>query len=143
MARRRPDRRAAPRALLALAAALLAAGCAAPADALRPVTQPGALAGRSYYALDPAATCRANDPARTRIRTWRERIEFEADRVLIWGTLCNDAANAVSLAELAPALRASPSLDRIEYQGRVLTYAASRPALCPAGAWCPVEETPR
>lgn len=136
-----------PAASTALALATLlfltAGGCVLaprPEDGpvLRPLEDMGRLAGRSYYALDPAASCRANDPARTRIRTWVEHLSFERDGALVWGTLCNDAAQRVSLDELRPALLASAGLDVIEYRGRRLAYAATEPRLCAAGRWCPV-----
>ncbi len=105
-----------------------------------PFDAPAALAGRTYYLLEEGASCLATDTARTRIRTWRQRIEFTNDRVLIWGELCNDAAELLPLVEARVALRVTSDREAVLYRDRRLAYAASPPKLCEAGLWCPVPE---
>ena len=105
-----------------------------------PFVSPQGLADRSYYLLEDGATCRANDPERTRIRTWRQKIEFTADRVLVWGELCNDVATELPIDSAGTQLRIGSGRDTVLYRNQRLTYSPLPPKLCEAGLWCPVSE---
>ena len=48
------------------------------------------LDGRNYYLLGEDVTCRANAPGYPRIKSWKNRLEFSHENVLIWQTICND-----------------------------------------------------
>ncbi len=140
--------------LLVLALAAAPGAAQSPAEASRPpapqspapdagfqrLLLPSDLAGRSYYGLEDGLTCRSNTPERTRIKTWRQRLEFRGDTVLIWGTLCNDAASEVPLQTVRDDLTIRPALDAVRFRDQTLTYAAEPPRLCDAGIWCPVAD---
>jgi len=112
----------------------------APDGVLAMVVLASELDGRTYYDLERNTTCLANDLHRTRIRTWRQRIEFRSDRILVWGSLCNDQAQVVEIPAARLRLRVSPDLSVIEFDQQLLHYAASSPALCEQGTWCPEDK---
>jgi hypothetical protein len=117
-----------------------------PAEQWLPVTRSTtainvkALANRAYYQLPADAVCTANDPARTKLKTWRNKIEFTNNgQMLVWGTICNDNAQQIPWRKLTGKLFITADLKQIKYAGKVFTYSAKLPKLCATGTWCPVQ----
>lgn len=102
------------------------------------VVFPDQLDGRAYYRLDDKATCKSNTPGHTVIKTWANKITVQGERLLLWGSLCNDTPTVVPLREASAALLLSRDLHMLRYKGECLTYADKPPTLCPQGLWCPV-----
>ena len=94
------------------------------------------LEGCHYYLLQPGLTCRSLTPERTRIQTWKNHLEFKAGGVLVWQTLCND--NPVVHEFNATEFAISADLSTVTFAGATYHYAATPPALCAGGLWCPV-----
>ena len=52
------------------------------------------LVGRNYYLLEERRTCMGSDSDGSRIKTWKDRIEFKQNGWVRWGNKCNkDGAN--------------------------------------------------
>lgn len=98
------------------------------------------LNGRSYVLLSKEATCKANNPEHTVLKSWANRISFENGQLLVWGKVCNDTPDTIPLAQAGKNLLISLDLKRVVYKNEVLRYARELPALCDAGQWCPVED---
>jgi len=98
------------------------------------------LNGRSYVIMGKDITCRANDLARTEIKSWANKISFEEGRVLVWGKVCNDSPENIAISKVGKSLLISADLNIIIYKNEVLRYSESGPKLCDVGLWCPVEQ---
>lgn len=94
---------------------------------------------RTYVRMDKDATCKANDPEHTVLKTWANKISFENGQVLVWGKVCNDSPESISFVEAGKSLYISADLKRIVYKNEVLRYYKDAPKLCDGGQWCPVE----
>lgn len=99
------------------------------------------LNGRNYVRLQMDATCKANDPEHTLLKTWANRVSFSDGKILVWGTVCNDSPNVIPLTKAGNSLLISADLKRIVYKNEVLRYTKDMPDLCEAGQWCPVGQT--
>ena len=97
------------------------------------------LNGRIYVRMEKDATCKANDPERTVLKTWANKVSFENGQVLIWGKVCNDSPESLSLSQAGKSLLISADLKRIVYKNEVLRYSQDTPKLCDEGQWCKVE----
>jgi len=97
------------------------------------------LNGRSYVRMEKDATCKANNPEHTVIKTWANKISFENGQILIWGKVCNDSPESISISQAGKNLFISADLRRIVYKNEVLRYSKDTPKLCEEGQWCPVE----
>jgi len=98
------------------------------------------LQGRSYVRLQKGATCKANDSEHTVLATWANRISFSDGKMLLWGTVCNDSPESLSMAEAGSNLLVSADLKRIVFKNEVLRYTKDTPKLCDEGQWCPVNK---
>ena len=98
-----------------------------------------ALNGRSYFHSSKNFSCRSNDPNHTVIKSWKNKIEFKEDRILIWGNLCNDSAKSIPFPMARSNLFVSSDLKLIVYKKQVLVYKEKDPELCPEGQWCPLK----
>ena len=97
------------------------------------------LNGRIYVRMEKDATCKANDPERTVLKTWANKVSFENGQVLIWGKVCNDSFESLPLSQACKSLLISADLKRIVYKNEVLRYSQDTPKLCDEGQWCKVE----
>ena len=97
------------------------------------------LNGRIYVRMEKDATCKANDPERTVLKTWANKVSFENGQVLIWGKVCNDSPESLPLSQAGKSLLISADLKRIVYKNEVLRYSKDTPKLCDEGQWCKVE----
>jgi hypothetical protein len=97
------------------------------------------LNGRSYVRMEKDATCKANNPEHTVIKTWANKISFENGQILIWGKVCNDSPESIFISQAGKNLFISADLRRIVYKNEVLRYFKDAPKLCDDGQWCPVE----
>lgn len=97
------------------------------------------LNGRIYVRMEKDATCKANDPERTVLKTWANKVSFENGQVLIWGKVCNDSLESLPLSQAGKSLLISADLKRIVYKNEVLRYSQDAPKLCDEGQWCKVE----
>ena len=97
------------------------------------------LNGRTYVRMEKDAICKANDPERTVLKTWANKISFENGQVLIWGKVCNDSPESISISQAGKNLFISADLKRIVYKKEVLRYSKDTPKLCDEGQWCPLE----
>ena len=97
------------------------------------------LNGRIYVRMEKDATCKANDPERTVLKTWANKVSFENGQVLIWGKVCNDSFESLPLSQAGKSLLISADLKRIVYKNEVLRYSQDTPKLCDEGQWCKVE----
>ena len=102
------------------------------ADAL-----PNALEGRAYYLLADDVTCRANTPERPRLKSWKNKLTFAQEKVLMWQTLCNDSPLVLDFD--AHAFVVSHGFSSLTYEGETYTYYEHPPQLCAQGQWCPVD----
>lgn len=103
---------------------------------------PQTLANRSYYAMPADATCVANnDPKRTKLKTWRNKLSFNnKGQMLIWESICNDSPRLMAWSKLENgAILINTDLSHINYAGQIFTYFATPPLLCATGSWCPIE----
>ena len=105
----------------------------------RPTGMGTLLNGRSYVRMEKDATCKANNPEHTVIKTWANKISFENGQILIWGKVCNDSPESISISHAGKNLFISADLRRIVYKNEVLRYSKDTPKLCEEGQWCPVE----
>jgi hypothetical protein len=105
----------------------------------RPTGMGTLLNGRSYVRMEKDATCKANNPEHTVIKTWANKISFENGQILIWGKVCNDSPESISISQAGKNLFISADLRRIVYKNEVLRYSKDTPKLCEEGQWCPVE----
>ena len=121
-----------------------ALGLSSAVQAQEAVVKPAGIAkllqGRSYVRLQKGATCKANDPEHTVLATWANRISFSDGKMLLWGTVCNDSPESLSLAEAGSNLLVSADLKRIVFKNEVLRYTKDTPKLCDEGQWCPVNK---
>jgi len=121
-----------------------ALGLSSAVQAQEVVVKPAGIAkllqGRSYVRLQKGATCKANDPEHTVLATWANRISFSDGKMLLWGTVCNDSPESLSLAEAGSNLLVSADLKRIVFKNEVLRYTKDTPKLCDEGQWCPVNK---
>jgi hypothetical protein len=92
---------------------------------------------RNYYLLVDDYSCISNTPLKTRIKSWKNRIEFVDDEVLIYGDLCNDQAEIFPF--LADEFKFSKDLSTLIYQSESYIYSPEKPQLCEGGWWCPTE----
>jgi hypothetical protein len=114
-------------------------------DQQRPVSQ-GVVApqtgpsldGRNYYLLGEEVTCRANAPGYPRIKSWKNRLEFFQENVLIWQTICND--NPIIQKFDPQQFTIADDLSYVIYKAEKYTYYEKAPKLCENGQWCPAEE---
>jgi len=121
-----------------------ALGLSSAVQAQEAVVKPAGIAkllqGRSYVRLQKGATCKANDPEHTVLATWANRISFSDGKMLLWGTVCNDSPESLSMAEAGSNLLVSADLKRIVFKNEVLRYTKDTPKLCDEGQWCPVNK---
>lgn len=96
------------------------------------------LDGRNYYLLGEEVTCRANAPGYPRIKSWKNRLEFSQENVLIWQTICND--NPIIQKFDPQQFTIADDLSYVIYQSEKYTYYEKAPKLCQNGQWCPAEE---
>ena len=97
------------------------------------------LNGRIYVRMEKDATCKANNQEHTVLKTWANKVSFENGQVLIWGKVCNDSPESLSLSQAGKSLLISADLKRIVYKNEVLRYSQDTPKLCDEGQWCKVE----
>lgn len=95
------------------------------------------LDGKSYYHLTKGKTCQSNDPERTVIKSWSNKVSFKDDKILVWGSICNDSPELISFADAKNDLFISSDLRIIVYKKEVLVLYVKEPKLCAAGQWCP------
>jgi hypothetical protein len=114
-------------------------------DQQRPVSrgiaahQRGAsLDGRNYYLLGEEVTCKANAPGYPRVKSWKNRLEFSQENVLIWQTICND--NPIIQKFDPQQFTVADDLSYVIYKAEKYMYYEKAPKLCPNGQWCPEEE---
>ena len=121
-----------------------ALGLSAAAQAQEVVAKPAGMAkllqGRIYVRLQKGATCKANDPEHTVLATWANRVSFSDGKMLLWGSVCNDSPESLSMAEVGSNLLVSADLKRIVFKNEVLRYTKDTPKLCEQGQWCPVNK---
>ena len=121
-----------------------ALGLSSAVQAQEVVVKPAGIAkllqGRSYVRLQKGATCKANDPEHRVLATWANRISFSDGKMLLWGTVCNDSPESLSMAEAGSNLLVSADLKRIVFKNEVLRYTKDTPKLCDEGQWCPVNK---
>jgi len=96
------------------------------------------LDGRNYYLLGEDVTCRANAPGYPRIKSWKNRLEFSQENVLIWQTICND--NPIIQKFDPQQFTIADDLSYVIYKAEKYTYYEKAPKLCQNGHWCPAEE---
>ena len=96
------------------------------------------LDGRNYYLLEEDVTCRANAPGYPRIKSWKNRLEFSQENVLIWQTICND--NPIIQKFDPQQFTIADDLSYVIYKAEKYTYYEKAPKLCQNGQWCPAEE---
>jgi hypothetical protein len=96
------------------------------------------LDGRNYYLLGEGVTCRANAPGYPRIKSWKNRLEFSQENVLIWQTICND--NPIIQKFDPEQFTIADDLSYVIYKAEKYTYYEKAPKLCQNGQWCPAEE---
>jgi len=96
------------------------------------------LDGRNYYLLGEEVTCRANAPGYPRIKSWKNRLEFSQENVLIWQTICND--NPIIQKFDPQQFTIADDLSYVIYKAEKYTYYEKAPKLCQNGHWCPAEE---
>lgn len=104
---------------------------------------PQTLANRSYYAMPADAMCIANnDPKRTKLKTWRNKLSFNnKGQMLIWESICNDSPRLMAWSKLENgSVLITTDLSHINYTGQIFTYFATPPLLCATGSWCPVDK---
>ena len=94
--------------------------------------------GRSYYHLKKDVICKSNDPDRTVIKSWANKISFKDGQLLIWGNLCKDSPELISFSDTKKDLFLSSDMQIIIYKKEVLVFYKFEPKLCLAGQWCPV-----
>lgn len=110
-----------------------------PASEERVAPQTGlSLDGRNYYLLGENVTCRANAPGYPRVKSWKNRLEFSQENVLIWQTICND--NPIIQKFDPQQFTVADDLSYVIYKAEKYTYYEKTPNLCPNGQWCPEEE---
>ena len=95
------------------------------------------LNGKSYYHLNDKVTCKSNDPDRTIIKSWVNKISFNDNQILIWGTICSDSPEIVKFKSAGRDLLVSSDLQLIIYKKEVLYFRNPEPKLCDEGKWCP------
>jgi len=98
------------------------------------------LNGRNYFHFSKNFSCRSNDPRHTIIKSWKNKIEFKEERILVWGSLCNDSAKSIPFASIKGDLFISSDLRLIIYKKQVLVYKEKEPILCEEGQWCPLKK---
>jgi len=96
------------------------------------------LDGKSYYRLTTGKTCQANDPERTLIKSWSNKVSFKNGQILVWGSVCNDSPELILFSDAKNDLFVSSDLRIIVYKKEVLVLYGKEPKLCPAGQWCPL-----
>lgn len=96
------------------------------------------LDGRNYYLLGEDVTCRANAPGYPRIKSWKNRLEFSQENVLIWQTICND--NPIIQKFDPQQFTIADDLSYVIYKAEKYVYYEKAPKLCQNGHWCPAEE---
>jgi len=96
------------------------------------------LDGKSYYHLTKGKTCQANDPERTVIKSWSNKVSFKGGQILVWGSVCNDSPELILFSDVKNDLFVSSDLRIIVYKKEVLVLYGDEPKLCPAGQWCPL-----
>ena len=98
----------------------------------------GSLDGRNYYLLGERVTCRANAPGYPRVKSWKNRLEFSRENVLIWQSICND--NPIIQKFDPQHFRVADDLSYVIYKDEKYTYYEEPPKLCENGQWCPEEK---
>jgi hypothetical protein len=96
------------------------------------------LDGRNYYLLGENVTCRANAPGHPRIKSWKNRLEFSQENVLIWQTICND--NPIIQKFDPQQFTVADDLSYVVYKTEKYMYYEKAPTLCQNGQWCPEEK---
>jgi hypothetical protein len=105
--------------------------------AVAPQTR-GNLDGRNYYLLGENVTCKANAPGYPRVKSWKNRLEFSQENVLIWQTICND--NPIMQKFDPQQFSVADDLSYVIYNDEKYTYYEEAPQLCDNGQWCPEEK---
>lgn len=85
----------------------------------------GELNGRHYYLLEEGFTCTAGMVPGKAVPSWREHVSISNGQLLDWGTLCNDTQMLVGPVDVA--MKVSPDLVWLHYQGKVYRHFATPP----------------
>lgn len=93
---------------------------------------------RNYYLFVEGYSCISNTRSKTRIKSWKNRIEFIDGDVLIYGDLCNDQAEVLSFKP--DDFEFSDDLSTMTFQTETFVYHELKPQLCEKGWWCPTED---
>lgn len=100
---------------------------------------PNQINNSNYYLFENGLTCRTNTPEKTVIKTWKNRIQFTNNKVLIWGNLCSDYP--VTTKFNPSEFIFSEDLSHFVYKSEKYILNEHPPKLCKKGQWCPVEES--
>jgi len=85
------------------------------------------LIGRNYYLLEDGKSCQEGDDSASRIKTWKDKIEFKADGWIRWGNKCN--AEGTNLNYRKRDFSFSEDLSAMTYYGQIYQYYPQPPSL--------------